>query len=99
MKKTYQLVHPKIKLARVVDSVKHDVKKYLKRERNKALPEGADYWDFACKFGATEATAEVVHYNEINKAIDKSQEQGLTSFYIEILAKPAVRKHSLYDEE
>ena len=51
MKKTFELTHPKIKLARRVDAVKHEVKKYLKRERNKKLPADADYWDFDCKFG------------------------------------------------
>ena len=46
MKKTFELTHPKIKVERMVEAVKHEVKKYLKRERNKTLPEDADYWDF-----------------------------------------------------
>ena len=28
MKKTFELTHPKIKVARMVESVKHEVKKY-----------------------------------------------------------------------
>lgn len=103
MKKTFELTHPKIKIARRVDAVKHEVKKYIKRERNKKLPQGADYWDFDCKFGNTEAEAEVVHLSQINKMIDKTQLENLTSFYIEILAKPAVRQakpsHDDYDFE
>lgn len=91
MKKTFTLKHPKIKYARLVESVKSDVRKYLKRERNKKLPEGVDYWDFDCKFGATADEATVVHNSEINKSIDTAEAQSLESFYIEILAKPGHR--------
>jgi len=92
MKKTFELTHPKIKLERRVDSVKHEVKKYIKRERNKTLPEDFDYWDFDCKFGNTESEAQVIHLSEINKLIDQTQKEELTSFYIEIMAKPAIRQ-------
>lgn len=91
MKKTFELTHPKIKVARMVEAAKHEVKKYLKRERNKTLPEGADYWGFDCRFGKTEQTADVIHITEINKQVDLIESEGLTSFYLEILAKPATR--------
>jgi len=93
MKKTFELTHPKIKLARRVDAVKHDVKKYLKRERNKTLPEGIDFWDFDCKFGYTESEAEVVQISDINKRIDQAVAKDLTSFYIEILVKEGIRQY------
>jgi len=92
MKKTFELTHPKIKVARMADSVKHDIKKYLKRERNKTLPDEAGFWEFDCKFGATEQSAEVIHYKEFNQKIDEAEKQGLTSFYVEILAKPGKKK-------
>jgi hypothetical protein len=91
MKKTFELTHPKIKVERVVEAVKHEVKKYLKRERNKTLPEDADYWDFDCKIGASEQTADAIHVSTINKQIDVLAEEGLTSFYLEVLVKPAAR--------
>ncbi len=94
MKKTYSLIHPKIKVPRLVDSIKHDVRKYLKRERRKELPEGVDYWDFDCKFGPTEDVAKVVHVAEISKSIDSALDQELDSFYVEILAKPGHRNAS-----
>lgn len=90
MKKTFELTHPKIKTERMIESVKHEVKKYLKRERNKTLPEGSDYWDFDCKIGSSEQTADVIHVATINSQIDIVA-TDLTSFYLEILAKPAVR--------
>ena len=46
MRKTFSLTHEKIKTPRLVDAIKHEVKKYLKRERNKKLAEGVDFWDF-----------------------------------------------------
>ncbi|MCF6441731.1 DUF6172 family protein [Pseudoalteromonas luteoviolacea] len=92
MKKTFELTHPKVKLARRVDAVKFEIKKYLKRERNKTLPEGADFWDFDCKFGNTEAEAQPVHVSQINKLIDQTQQENLTSFYVEILAKAGHRQ-------
>ena len=92
MKKTFDLKHPKIKVARRVEATKHEIKKYLKRERNKPLPEDAGYWDFDCRFGLTEASAESVHVTEISKQIDKAEADGATEFYVEILAKPGKRK-------
>lgn len=91
MRKTFELTHPKIKVARMVEAVKHEVKKYLKRERNKTLPEGADYWDFDCKIGSSEQTADVIHVSTINKEIDMMEANGVSAFYLEILVKPAVR--------
>ncbi|MBQ4811785.1 hypothetical protein A7985_13610 [Pseudoalteromonas luteoviolacea] len=99
MKKTFELTHPKIKLARRVDAVKYEIKKYLKRERNKTLPAGADFWDFDCKFGNTEAEAQPVHVSQINKLIDQTQQENLTSFYVEILAKAAHRQARMDDDE
>ncbi|MCI2285654.1 DUF6172 family protein [Colwellia sp. MSW7] len=91
MKKTFLLTHKKIKTPRLIDSIKHEVKKYLKRERNKPLPEGADFWDFDCKYGHNEETAAVVHVSALNKSIDDAVQHELESFYLEILAKPANR--------
>jgi hypothetical protein len=91
MKKTFQLTHPKIKRDRLVEAVRHEIKKYIKRERNKKLPEGVDFWDFDCKFGPVAEEAKVIHLSEITKAIDQIEAQQLETFYLEILAKPGHR--------
>ena len=91
MRKTFKLTHPKIKYDRLVEAARHDVKKYLKRERRKQLPPGVDYWDFDCKFGRTEEEAQVIHVSDITKCIDEIQKEALTSFYLEILAKEGRR--------
>jgi len=99
MKKTFKLSHPKIKLPRLVEAIKHEVKKYIKRERNKQLPPGADFWDFDCKFGPDEASSTVIHVSDINKAISAAEAEQLESFYLEILAKPGVRSKKPRDAE
>lgn len=91
MKKTFKMSHPKIKVPRLVEAIKHEVKKYLQRERRKPLPPDVDFWDFACRFGADEASSEVIHVADINKAISTAEENQLASFYLEILAKPGRR--------
>jgi len=91
MKKTFNLTHPKIKVPRVIEAIKYEVKKYIKRERKKALLEGVDFWDFDCRFGDDEATSEVIHVSAINKYISQAELKQLESFYLEIVAKPGQR--------
>lgn len=91
MKKNFKLTHPKIKVPRLVEAIKFEVRKYLKRERNKKLPDTVDFWDFDCRFGPDEESAEVIHVSAINKSIDGAEAKQLESFYLEILAKPGRR--------
>ena len=92
MKKTFSVSHKKIKPPRMFEAFKHEVNKYIKRERGKALPEGADYWGFDCRFGINEASSDVIHLSEISKSISGAESEGLESFYLEILAKPCKRE-------
>ena len=91
MKKTFKMSHPKLKRPRLVEAIKYEVKKYIKRERNKTLPIDVDFWDFDCRYGADEASSEVIHLAEINKSISLAEEQQLDSFYLEVLVKPGHR--------
>jgi len=91
MKKIFKLTNDKIKPERLLESIKHEIRKYIKRERNKKLTENADYLDFDCKFGADESQSEVVHLAEIDKCIAQAVSDKLESFYLEIIAKPGYR--------
>jgi hypothetical protein len=91
MKKTFDLTHEKIKYPRMIDAAKHEVRKYIKRERRHDLPEGVDFWDFDCKFGDVEADAKPIHLSEIDACISDIEKRELTSFYLEILRKEGVR--------
>ena len=88
MKKTFSFTAKNKIPARQVEAIKHDVKKYLAREQKKKLPEGADFWEFDCRFGFTEEAAEVIKISEIRPSISKAFDEGQEGFYLEILAKP-----------
>jgi hypothetical protein len=92
MKKTFPLTSPNHQPARVVEQIKSDVRKYLKRERKKPLPEGADFWDFNCRVGLGDASPEARHVEEIVPAIDQAAASASASVYIEILAAPGHRR-------
>ncbi|MFN5177241.1 DUF6172 family protein [Limnohabitans sp.] len=87
MKKTYPLTpegkHPE----RVLEAVKHDIRKYFKRERNRPVPAGADFWDFDCKVGVSADNAQVVRVGAVIEAVDAAARSGLASVYVEILSK------------
>lgn len=91
MKKTFNLKVEGKNPDRVLEATKHEIRQYAKRERNKSLPDGVDFWDFDCKFGANEATASVLHFAAVTESIDALVAEGGTSFYLEILAKAGVR--------
>jgi hypothetical protein len=91
MKKTFPLKAPGKVDARVVEAVKFEVRKYLKRERRKTLPEGFDQWDFACKVGPDQATAETKLVNDVFPAIDSVAKTGSPQIYVEAIASAGKR--------
>lgn len=92
MKKTFSLAQEGKNPDRLLDATKHEIRKYLKRERNRALPEGVDFWDFDCRFGSSEALSQIAHVAELIALIDALAKEGGPQFYIEILAKHGHRK-------
>lgn len=91
MKKSFPLTSATHKPARVVEGIKADIRKYLKRERRKPLPEETDFWDFDCRAGKDEPAATTIHVSEITKPVDAAAANNWDAVYIEILAKPAKR--------
>lgn len=92
MKKTFQLSAEGKNRDRVLDAVKHEIRKYVRRERRRDVPAGADYWDFDCKVGVTPDTAEAAHLNSVIGMVDSAAKEGAAHVYVEILAKPGHRK-------
>jgi hypothetical protein len=92
VKKTFQIQIEGKNPDRLLEATKHEIRQYLKRERRKPLPEGVDFWDFDCKFGATPDAAEVIHPAQLTAQIDALVSEGAASFYVELLAKPGQRK-------
>jgi hypothetical protein len=94
MKKTYPLTAEGKNPERILDAVKHDIRKYLKRCRAAKLPEGVDFWDFDCKVGADKDSATPVHVAEITKPVDLVAQAGHSSVYVEIQATHGQRSYS-----
>lgn len=92
MKKTFQLNIEGKNRDRVLEATKHEIRKYVKRQRRVPLPQGVDFWDFDCRFGATEDAAKVVHFAEITGLINTVAAASGDAFYVELLAKAGVRK-------
>ncbi len=88
MRKTYQLNLEGKNRDRLLESSKHDIRKYIRRERRKDLPEGADYWDFDMRFGVDEASAVALPPAELIRSINALVADGGDQFFVEILRKP-----------
>lgn len=98
MRKNYPLrpegKHPD----RVLEAVKHDIRKYIQRERRRELPQGAHFWDFDCRFGPTQAEAQTLHPAALIAELDALAKTGAEQCYVELLAKPGVRRPHVADE-
>ncbi len=91
MKKSFALAAAGKHPDRVLDAVKHDIRKYLRRERRRELPEGVDFLDFDCRFGRDADNAQTVHLSALTGLVDAAARDGATQVYVEILAKPGHR--------
>jgi len=88
MKKIFKLTDEKKHEDRVLEAVKNDIRKYVKREKKKDLSDNKlMYWDFDCKVGATREDAKVVAYEELIKELDAVKATGVTEVYVEVMAK------------
>jgi len=91
MKKNFPLQIEGKNPDRVLEAVKHEIRKYFKRERNRALPKEVDFWDFDCKVGSSADTAEVVKVSAVIEGVDALAKSGAASAYVEILSKHGIR--------
>jgi len=87
MKKTFQLEQKNKKRERVVEAIKNEVRKYIKRERSKELPEGCKVWQFDCAFALEGENPKSIEFNDIIANIDKAAQSDASSFYLQIIAK------------
>lgn len=92
MKKTYTLKVEGKNRDRLLEAAKHDIRKYVKRERAKQLPAGADFWDFKCRLGADADSAQNLHFAELIPSVDTIA-QSADQFYVEVITTPGHRQH------
>lgn len=91
MRKTFPLQiegrHPD----RVLDAIRHEIRKALKRDRRHPLPEGAHHWEFDCRFGPNAEEAQAVNLASLNALIDEAARTQQPQIYVEFTARPAAR--------
>ena len=85
MRKTYLLIIEGKNRDRLLDAAKHDIRKYVKRERSRPLPSGVDFFDFDCKLGASEGAASALHFATLMSSIDALVKDGADQFYVEVV--------------
>lgn len=91
MRRTYRLDIEGKNRDRLVEASKHDIRKYIRRERRKELPKGADFWDFDTRFGTEEANAVDVPPAELIRRIDALVAEGGNQFFVQVERKPGTR--------
>lgn len=92
MNKTYELVDKKRNKDRVVDLVKNEVRKYIKREKNKPLTEGVDFWKMECKISKDNNELVFVEFNNLIKTIDILVLEDAKALNIEIISTEGIQK-------
>jgi hypothetical protein len=91
VKQSFQLDLPGRQRERWLDASKHTVRKYVARQRRAPLPQGSDYWDFACRFGSTEQESTEVHFATLIALMDAAAARGENVFFVSIRGHSAVR--------
>jgi hypothetical protein len=92
MKKTFPLHVPGKEDPRVVQDIKLELTKYVKRERRKTLPPEVDFWHFNCKVGSDSETAAFTPLPDVPRSIEMVAQSGSAEVYVEILATPGFRE-------
>ena len=89
MKKIYELTATNKEPARVIEFIKNDIRKYIKREKRKDLPEGSDFWKIHCKIGQDVNSVEEIRFEDIMHNISALAQKDWDSCYIELESQTA----------
>lgn len=99
MKKVFNLKEGNKNPARQLDAIKYEIRKYIKREKKKTLPEDVDFWDLKCKFARDEEEPQVIEFIDITKYIDEASEANCNAFYMEIIATKGYRSQEEIEDK
>lgn len=91
MKKTFTFNVENKTRERQLDSIKYEIRKYIKREKRKKLPDDVDYWKFECRFGQSAKEASAIEFLELTKHIEEAFNNNSDEFYIEIIATHGIK--------
>ncbi len=99
LKKTFNLQVENKNQDRTVESIKNEIRKYIKREKRKPLPKGKDFWFFDCKFAKDEETPEEIPFSDIIRFVNEAVETNSKTFYLEIETRAEERTKKLDIED
>ncbi|WP_072680317.1 DUF6172 family protein [Arcobacter sp. LA11] len=91
MKKTFKLNEENKNPDRLLEAIKYEIRKYIKREKRKPLPEDVDFWDLKCKFAKNDEKPEIIDFVDITKCINEASNEKCDSFYMEIISQKGYR--------
>ena len=99
MKKIFQLKQDNKNPDRVIEAIKNELRKYVKRERAKKLPEGSDFWDLTCRFGGSSDESKAMPFAQIIKALDEAKENDWQECFIEITSNAKTKAVQIDEED
>ncbi|MFA9373877.1 MAG: DUF6172 family protein [Poseidonibacter sp.] len=99
MKKTFKLKVENKNSDRLLEAIKHEIRKYIKREKRKTLPEDVDFWKFNCKFAKNDEEAKEIDFLDITNCINEAASEGCESFYMEILTSEGIKPKKEVSED
>lgn len=99
MRKTFPLTEPGKVDARVVEKTKHEIKKYIKREQGKKLPEGMKYWESICKIAYEGFEMQRVPCSAMGKHIDAAVAAGCIAVEVDIVCEAKAVKPKVVEED
>ena len=95
MKKRFDLIVENKNPQRVLESIKNEIRKYIKREKRKPLKDGVDFWKIQCQFAINDEALQPIKYEDITKCINEAAESNAQSFLIELLSTKGLRKEQI----
>jgi len=96
LKKIFKLREGDKNPDRIVEKIKHQLRKYLKREKKKKIEALNSFCDFECRFGIDEENSKKVSFNDVIQLLDKAREDDLRECYVEIVA--VIKEKSLRED-
>ena len=86
MKKIFKLQETEQNPDRILEKIKHQLRRYLRREKKKDIKALNSFLEFECRFGQDEKSSKKVSFNDIIQLLDKTREDDWKECYIEIVA-------------
>jgi len=93
MKKLFKLHDEKKAPERIIEAIKHELRKYVKREQGKKeVAQTKPFWKIECRFGKSADEAQLVDFETLIKQLDTTIASGWSECFVEVVVKAEVRE-------